>query len=940
MKGRMKVAALASGSGNTLWEVHDLQLELEKTFEGSPFEVVALFSDNPESKGIQVSSERGIPCHSIDIRQFYSERDKPLKDRTVREEYDNRIMDFLEQYDPDVILLAGYVWGTTPVITESLTVVNVHPGDLSVRNKEGKRAYAGADGIGSALADNAAEIRSSSHIATSELDGGPLLLISPAIKVEQDKGLDGKERFRKYLKLANAQNRLVGSRTILELAQGNFSVDEEGSIHYKGRKIPDGLKMESWELDKPLFQRQTEKLFSPKNVAVIGASKKPGLGNAALKNILEYGFRGNVFAVNRKGEDVHGVRGYKSIKDISENVDLAVVTVPTGAAVEVIRECGEKKVKVLATLTAGFRETGKEGADAEAEIMKIVQRNNMRLLGPNCMGVLNTDPDVRLHANMLQNIPERGPIGMITQSGAIGAATLDWADELGLGFTMIASTGNQPDINICDLLPLYARDTATKVILAYIETIPEPARFERVLSKVNEIKPVIILKSGRTDAGAAAAMSHTGSLAGNERVAEAIIAKTGSIRVNNLEEAFLLASALGRMPEVRGKKVGIISNAGGPGTLVADALHDWGFELPLMPCDMREELASHILPQASTGNPLDLVATAAPEHYSAAAEMMVQSGLYDALLVIVVPPVTVDTGAVGKAMVETLKDTSLPVLTCFFGPKMGNAGRKVMLEGKIPSFPFPEQTAQILELMRCQETDSTKDSEHISLPARKLKNIKKTFSGYKGDFLPPETCQDLLSEYGFRVAGSSVAVSDSDVDELNLHFPVVAKIDHEEVIHKSDSGGVVLGIEDQSSLKGVVREMLERFPGARGVLIQEQVSGDIEVILGAKSDPVLGHIVLAGYGGIGVEIFRDVSISHVPFSRQRAGRMLEELKSYPLLKGYRGKPGVDIKDLEDLIMKMQQLLLDNPEIGEMDLNPLIFNGESFIVVDYRIKISE
>ncbi len=940
MKGRMRVAALASGSGNTLWKVHDLQLELEKTFEGSTFEVVALFSDNPGSKAIEIAEERGIPVTSIDIRQFYADREKPLKDRDVRAEFDNRIMDFFELYDPDVILLAGYVWATTSAITGSLPVINVHPADLSVKDSNGNRAYAGANGVGAALADNAQEVRSSAHLATDELDGGPIILVSPPVPVDQDSGMEEKERFRKYLKLVNEQSRYAGARTILEISLGNFGRDEKSILHYKGDPVPDGLKLESWSSFKPLHERDTEKLLNPRSIAVIGASAKPGLGNAVLRNIVDYEFNGSVFAVNRKGEDVLGVRGYRSVKEIEETVDLALVTVPASFAVDVIRECGEKGVKAVATLTAGFREMGEEGARAESEIMEIINRYNMRLLGPNCMGLLNTDPQVRLHSNMLQNIPARGPIGLITQSGAIGAAMLDWAEELGLGFSMITSTGNQPDLNICDLLPLYAMDSGTKVILAYLEMIPEPARFARVLSMVNKIKPVIILKSGRTEAGAAAARSHTGSLAGNEQIAEALIQKTGALRVNTLEEAFLLASALGRMPKIRGSRVGIISNAGGPGTLVADALNDLGFVLPVLSHELRDSLAKDILPQASTANPLDLVATAAPEHYGKASRLMAESGIYDALIVIMVPPVTVETGSVAQAMIDSLKDIDIPVLTCFFGPKMGRAGRNVMLEGKIPSFPFPEQTAQVLNLMRETETPDKDAADYPSaVPARELQNIRSLFKGTDGTFLPPEKCQTLLMSYGFKVARSILVLSPQEVDGLDLNFPVVAKIDHSDIIHKSDSGGVILDIADKGSLKKVVSEMFSKFPGARGVLVQEQVRGNVEVILGAKSDPALGHVVLAGYGGVGVEVFKDVSWGHVPFGRVSARKMLKDLKCYRILEGYRGKPGVDLENLEDLIMKMQGLLITNPEIEEMDLNPLIFDGKEFIVADYRIKIA-
>lgn len=939
MRGRMRVAALASGSGNTLWKAHDLQISLEKTFEGSPFEVVAVFSDNPESKALITAMERCIPFLGIDIKDFYARRGKPLKDREVRGEYDALIMDFFEEHQPDVILLAGYVWATTDTIIESLPVINVHPADLSIK-RDGKRLYAGANGVGAALEDGASELRSSSHIATAVLDSGPVLVISPPVPVDRRDGLEGQERMKYYLRQVNDQSREVGARTIYEVSLGNFGVDEKGAVCYRGHLCTDGLKFESWEHCKPLYERETGKLLKPESVAVIGASSKPGLGKAVLKNILDYGFPGKVFGINRKGEDVLGVKGYRSVKEIKDDIDLALVTVPAEYAPGVVRECGEKGVPTVAALTAGFKEMGEAGAKAEAEMMNWVDHYNMRLLGPNCMGLLNTDPEVRLHSNMLQTLPKRGGIGLITQSGAIGAALLDWAEDLGLGFSMIASTGNQPDLDICDLLPIFAEDHGTKVILAYLEMIPDPARFERIMQKVTPKKPVVILKSGRTASGAAAARSHTGSLAGNERIAEALIRKTGAIRANTLEEAFLLSSALSRLPLVMGNRVGIISNAGGPGTLVADMLDELGFELPLLPETVRNELARDILPQASTANPLDLVATAAPEHYGKASRLMAESGMFDALIVIMVPPATIETGLVAQAMIDSLKSISIPVLSCFFGPGMGLAGRNVMLDGGIPSFPFPEQTAQVLHLMRRPALNSSGREELSSflLPSRDRVGSRRIISSNRGSFLSPEDAESLIEKYGFSLARSGYITSPDQIPEIDLKYPLVAKIDHPEVIHKSDAGGVVLGISDRDALDRTVRDLLERFPGSRGILLQEQVRGEMEIILGANKDPLLGHAVLVGYGGTGVEVFEDVAIAHVPFGKEGAKDLLRQLKCYRILEGHRGKKGIDLDKLAELILRLEAMLLDNPEIEELDLNPLIFDGRDLVVADSRIRI--
>ena len=944
-RGRMRVAGLASGSGNTLWKALELQKTLEATPDGCPFEIIAVFADSPDAKALRTAEEFGIPGLSVDIRAFYADRGAPLKDRSVRAEYDRHILDLLAPYAPDGVLLAGYVWATTSVITGSLITWGVHPADLAIE-KDGRRAYAGADGVGSTLAGGEPEIRASSYLATDLIDGGPILIVSPGVPVNPDDGLEGKDRVRRYLPSVNDEGRIVGARTTIEIANGSFGLDERGVVCFRGVPAPKGLRFESWSENPPLHERRTECLFSPKSVAVIGASTRPGIGNAVFRNIRSFDFAGSVFPVNRKGEAVDGVPGYRSILDIPGGVDLAMLTVPSEFILEVAEECGRKGVGAMVALTAGFRETGEEGEAQERALMDIVNRYGMRLMGPNCMGILNTDPAVRLHANMLQTIPERGGIGLVTQSGAIGAALLDFAATLGLGFSRIASTGNQPDVTACDLLPLYANDPNTKVILAYLEAIPDAPRFARILRKAASAKPVVVLKSGRTEAGAAAARSHTGSLAGNGRLAGVLLAQSGAIVTETLEEAFLLAAALSRMPRVRGNRVGIISNAGGPGTLVADALATRGFELPLMPAPLRERLASRIMPQASTGNPLDLVATATPEHYGEAARTMLESGVFDAILVIVVPPAGVDTGAVALGMADVLaqaRDSGIPMLSCFFGPTLGAAGRAVMLENGVPSFPFPEQTASILNMMRAPVAspaphDTSAGTRRLTLAER------RTLAGEsRGTFLPQERCMELLSAYGFPTPQSAFIAADGGERSSLKTFrcPAVAKIDHPEILHKSDVGGVVLDIPDTEALERTVSGLFVRFPGARGVLVQEQIRRGpdaMELILGVSRDPVLGHAVLVGYGGVGVEVFKDVRLLHVPFDAHDADASLRKLQCFPLLEGHRGRKGVDLPGLRGLILDVQRLVLDVPEIAELDVNPLIWDGERFVVADARIRI--
>lgn len=935
VRGKLRVAGLASGSGNTLWKVLELQRELENTWEGSPFEVVALFSDSPDAKCVATAARYGIPCESEDIRGFYEKRGVPLKDRKVREEYDKVILEALSPYRPDLILLSGYVWATTDVVTKSILTAGVHPADLSVM-KNGKRAYAGADGVGSTLAGGETEIRASSYLATSVIDGGPILIVSPPVPVDPSDGLEGKERVRHYLAPVNDQGRLVGARTVLEIALGHFGTDESGALCYSGRPVPFGVKFETWECGKPLYQTSVAPLLEPKSLAVVGASARPGLGNGVLKNVVDYGFEGKVWAVNRGGEPVWGVPGFHSVSELPETPDMVMITVPGEAVCDVAEECGRRGVKAVAVLSAGFKELGGTGVELEHRLMEIVRRYNMRLLGPNCMGLVNTKTAVRLNANMLQIVPRRGTVSLVTQSGAIGSALIDFSETLGIGFSVIASTGNQPDININDLIAYLSEDEDTRVILAYLETIPEPGRFVRVLSKAAAAKPVVLLKSGRTSVGAQAASSHTGSLAGDNAIVEALIEKTGAIVARTLEEAFLLGAALSKMPRFSGNRVGVISNAGGPGTLIADALSEAEFELPLMPQELREELAASVMSQASTSNPLDLVATALPEHYSRAVELILKSGMYDALILMVVPPVGVDTGAVARAVAGPLRESGLPVVSCFFGPLGGEGGRSVMLENGIPSFAWPEQTVDALRLMR---TGMVPVSEAFSMepPAlTRMEEIHDMLSGH--GYLPQPLCEKLLKEFGLPVVRSQFVNHAGACRDIVLRYPVVAKIEHPQIVHKSDAGGVVLNIPDAESLKRAVDGLFLKFGGAEGVWVQEQVPAGLELILGANSDPLLGHVLMAGLGGVGVELYRDVAVSHVPFERTRARAMLQSLRCAPILQGYRGAKGIDLEGLIDLMGKIQLLLLKCPRIKELDLNPVIWDGTGFTIADCRIRV--
>jgi len=936
-RGKLRVLGYCSGSGNTLWKAYELQKEMEKSAEGCPFEVVGIFADKPDSKAVATAQSYGLPCVAVDIRQYYAERGKPLRDREVRAEFDREVLEQVEPFGADMILLAGYVWATTDAVLDRYTVVNVHPADLAVTGEDGHRLLAGANGIKSAFEHNMDYLRASSHIATKELDAGPLLVRSPKIPVDYSLFTDEEERFRHYLRLVNEQSRLVGARTVLELALGNFAVDEDNRLYYKGELAPTGLCFESWEENRPFFERDRTKLFYPDSVAVIGASSRPGMGNAIVHNMVELGYTGRLYAVNRKAEPVHGAPGYASVLDIPDTVDAAVLAVPSGAVLSVAEECGKKGVKAMICITAGFREVGGEGAEREKKLLEIVDRYNMRMTGPNCMGLANTADAVRLSATILDKSPRKGHVAFLTQSGALGASLIDFADELDVGFSVVVSLGNMANVNPCDLLPMLEEDENTELICMYMETLPEPYRFERVMARMS--KPVIMVKSGRTAAGAKAASSHTGSLACNDSVADALLQKCGVIRAENLEDAFLLASAMSKMPRIKGRRVGIISNAGGLGTLTADVLVKYGFELPELSAEEQAALAPQLLPEASTHNPLDLVAPAPPAHYAAAARAMIDSGRFDAIIVDCVPPALIDTGEVAQAMVDILKSTDTPIFSCFFGPNLGARGREVMKKGGIPTFSFPDQMVRTMAYMVEKETPAPADFDlRVGMAARMEANAILARTP-RGAYLAPEDCFRLLALYGVPVAESAYLACGGEPEAMALPYPVVAKIDHPDIVHKSDVGGVRLGIRDARKLGALMAEWAEKFPGMRGVQLQQQISGSLEMIIGASVDGALGHSILTGLGGTLVEVLKDVSFGHVPLSPTDGERMLSSLQCAKLLEGYRGSQGVDREQFKRILYCVNELLLDHPEIREMDINPLIFDPsrKGFFAVDARIR---
>jgi acetyltransferase len=938
--GKLRVIGYVSGSGDTLWRAYELQKEITASPAGRlgecPFEIAGVFSSNAQAKALATAKTLGIPQVVLDIKEYYRQRGKPLSDQALRREYDAAALELIRPMKGDAILLAGYVWGTTACLLEEYLMVNVHPGDLTIQ-REGKRLYAGGNGVGDALNAREAALSSSSHLATKEIDGGPLLLVSERIPVDYTLHGDEQERLRHYLALVNEQNRQVGARTLLELALGNFAQDEEGKVYYQGKAAPQGIRIERWEESQPRLRRRTDKLLYPDSVAVIGASQKPGIGRSVVENILRDGFKGKVYAVNVRGEDVLSAKGYPSVEAIEGPVDLAVIATPGAAVLELAEACGRKGVQALICISAGFKEIGGEGAVAQEQLVSIIDRYNMRLIGPNCMGQMNVK--VSLNATILAGHIAQGNVAMVTQSGSIGAAILDYAEELGIGFSSIVSLGNQADMTVCDVLPFYEEDPHTKVIVLYLESIAEPARFWRLAAGMH--KPILLLKAGSTAIGMAAASSHTGSLTGNDQVVDALIRKAGITRVYSLEELFMCAAALANMPQVKGNRVAHLTNAGGPSILISDALCNYGFTLPVPGETLKTYLRENLLREASVQNPVDIVAPAPPEHYVLAAKAMMESGAYDALLICCVPPATVDTAKIAEALIPILKGAKLPVLTNFFGPTLGKGARDLLIKNGIPTSVYPEQIAVMLAGMRERPKISVLEGPRPSGTVfRQARDILSRSSS--GEYLAVTDAYALLELFGVHAARRRMlkTVEDARDEALgDLSFPVVAKIDHPEIVHKSDVGGVRLNINSPGELAEAAADFFARFPGATGVFIQEQVPPGLELILGGVRDPQLGSAVMVGLGGVWVEIMKDLVFGYPPIGKAEALDLIKGLRCEPLLAGYRGKPGVNQEALAELITRVSSLLLALSGISEIDLNPVIYDPsrDAFIAADARIR---
>jgi acetyl coenzyme A synthetase (ADP forming)-like protein len=694
-------------------------------------------------------------------------------------------------------------------------------------------------------------------------------------------------------------------------------------------------------------------VFRPRSVAVIGAStERNALGRQILENLLTYGFRGHIFPVNPKAKELLGLRCFPSVLDIPDPIDLAVVVVPREHTLAVVDECGRKGVRGLVVITAGFREVGGEGASREAELAELVKRYGFRLVGPNCMGVLNTDPLVRLNATFAPTMPDEGRKAFLSQSGALGVAILNIADERNLGLSSFASLGNKADVTDHDLLAYWAQDARTSVILMYLEAFSNPAAFAQVARRVSVEKPILVVKSGKTRAGARAAISHTGSLAeASDTALDAFLEHCGVLRVGTVEELFDLGTAFARNPLPKGPRVAVISNAGGPAILAVDSIIGRGLELAQLSEQTLEALRHRLPAHASATNPLDMLPTADAQLYGFALRKILADPGVDMALVIFVPPMMVDPMDVIGALDEARRSAQKPVVGVLMAPKEAMALLRETHPDHIALCQFPEAAAGALAALERQRR--WRDRGPGKPPAWPVdraaaQKILDTARAEGRAELHLREAFEVLTAYGIPVA-RYVAVRSAKAAEgaaRGLGFPVAMKISHGGVPHKTEARGVALNIRsaDQAfhtyhGLTHVLAESLHVDMAGRAVVVQEMVSGR-EVILGMVRDPNVGPLLMFGLGGLFVETIRDVAFRPVPLTDLDARELLHAIRGFPVLSGVRGQHPVCFEKIEESLLRLSQLTTDFPCIEEIDINPFFAseNPEDCKAADARFRL--
>jgi len=696
--------------------------------------------------------------------------------------------------------------------------------------------------------------------------------------------------------------------------------------------------------------RGLKPLFAPRSIAVVGASRDPEkVGYRVLENLLKGGFEGPIYPVNPVAHEILGLRVLPSIEAIGDPVDLAVVVLPAPRVIAALEACAVRGVGAAIVISAGFREVGGEGARLEAALRERVRQLGIRVLGPNCLGLIVTE--AKLNATFAKGMPPSGGIAFVSQSGALCTAALDWAVGLGIGFSALVSLGNKADLSEIEIIEALADDPNTRVIIGYLEAIEDGQRFLDVAAAASRTTPIVCFKAGITEGGARAASSHTGALAGSDRAYEAAFKQAGIIRARSLHELFDFARAFAWLPLPGGNRVAIVTNAGGPGIIAADACEGGALQLASLSEPTLDALKRVLPPTAALHNPVDVVGDATAERYRAALEAVAADPGVDGVLALATPQAMTDLEQFAEAVVEVGKTSRKPLLASFMAEASLRDANRILLRGGIPDFPFPDEAVKALEAMVRYRSGRDRPPLPARLPVDRAAAVGLLEEAItRGVAMLEESgARGVIAAYGFRGPKTLPAGSRQEAVAAaeRIGFPVVMKIVAEGVFHKSDVGGVRVGLNSPDAVQDAYIEMVARVsatvPTARiqGVLIQEQVRGGREVILGMARDPQFGPLVMFGLGGIYVEALRDVAFRVAPLTRADADSMIREIRAFPILQGVRGEPPADLAALAEDLLRLSQLAVDMPAIAEIDINPLIVRpaGKGTVALDARIRLA-
>lgn len=693
-------------------------------------------------------------------------------------------------------------------------------------------------------------------------------------------------------------------------------------------------------------------LLEPASIAVIGASRDPRkVGHRILKNLLNSQFSGEIVPVNPSGGDILGLRAYASLEEYGKPVEHCVIVVPRAAVRDATRDSLKAGVRALTVITAGFKEQDAEGAQMEKELRAMCREAGVRVLGPNCLGLLNTHHP--MDASFGNKWPAAGSMAFISQSGALCSAVLDRAVERGFGLSKMISIGNKSDVGENDLLTFLADDPATNVIVAYLEGIDDGAAFMQAAEAASRRKPIVVFKSGITAGGSQAASSHTGSLAGTDASYEAAFNRSGIIRVKTYEQMFEVAGGFAFQPLPQGRRVAVITNAGGVGIMATDAVELAGLTMAKLAPETAKKLKDYLPPAASVRNPVDVLGDAPAQRYAFAMEAVLADPGVDAIIVLLTPQAVTESLETAKELCRRM-DNKKPVLACFLGGEDVNPARDLMVKSRLPDYRSPEKAVYVLKAMRDYAEWREREPRTVKAIDADKDAVKSIIADYRkrGELQVSEAdAKRILKAYGIPTPAGRMAETAAQAAEAaeELGYPLAMKIVSPEVIHKSDAGGVALNLRTAREVKQAYKTMVERVKGAvphariRGVYIERMCeAGGQEVILGMKRDPQFGPLLMFGLGGIFVEVLKDVTFRIAPVTEQEAIEMVRDIRTYPLLAGVRGKPGVCIPALVRSIHRLGHLVADFPEIAELDINPFMAHPkeESSVAADGRITLAQ